>query len=257
MIRFLSPEDDQVLRGLLLSQGIYGVKALSQYETYGPFTGIVDFWLLGKKNEPTGVLFRQGSLFGVCGQGDPEELSDFLGAMAPQEVEGPPELLDDLRIEGVRRDGWLFSVSPFLKDWKPRREMVRPQSLSHVYQLLCQGEPGFGERIPYEGWLTENSHKVRHGLADIWVAYHQGVPVCTNGVYYKSQEIGLVASGTTAPSWRGKGYFQDILGWTAYQSLKQGQAPWLVAATPQLRELYIRLKLEEKGGWGRLLLEKP
>ncbi|MCI8649685.1 MAG: GNAT family N-acetyltransferase [Anaerotruncus sp.] len=257
MIQYVSPEREPLFWERLPQQGLFGTKLYSLAQTYGVQdpNHRVNFWLM----EEGGVLGRQGRTLTIAAkqQIDPDELVQMLLLQKSDTIEGAPQILQELErwLGGSLTISWMLeSRDPFLAG-EADGTIERADSLTPVYQLLCSADASFAEKVPYEGWLVENSYKQRHGLADIWILKVENKIISTIGIYEKDRQNAIIASGATSPEGRGSGAFRRLLAYAVKQAKAQGLRPCLVAKEEDLMQFYKRQGFVEIGHWGSWLAD--
>lgn len=261
MIRFVTPELAALLCEKSVQFGIFGTKIYAQYQTYGAQSGILDLWLLFDETHVTGCVSRLGGLItAACApQADTDELAAFLRAVGGRAVEGMLPLIERLRA-GTR--GELRSSRVMRQNGRGRFAAPAPcgadgaphpgERLAPVYTLLCAADPAFAAAADETGWLTELSHKTRHGLADIYILEIENRIVSTAGIYFKGPTRAILAGVATDPAARGRGYGRRLVEHAAAGALAQGLTPYLLTADDRLGAFYEACGFVDKGRWARL-----
>ena len=121
-----------------------------------------------------------------------------------------------------------------------------------VYALLCAADPLFAARADEAGWLTELSHKTRHGLAEIYILKVKNSPISTSGIYFKGTDSAILAGVATVPAMRGRGYGRRLVEHTTAAALAQGLTPYLLTADDRLGAFYTACGFMDAGQWARL-----
>ncbi|WP_302779160.1 GNAT family N-acetyltransferase [Anaerotruncus colihominis] len=261
MIRFVTPELEALFCEKSVQFGIFGAKIYSQYQTYGAQSGILDMWLLFDDTYVTGCVSRFGGLLtAACTpRADVEELAVFLRAVGGRAVEGMLPLIERVRAvtrgelcssHVMRADsrGCLPAPAPCGADGAP----CPADRLVPVYALLCAADPLFAARADEAGWLTELSHKTRHGLAEIYILKVKNSPISTSGIYFKGTDSAILAGVATVPAMRGRGYGRRLVEHTTAAALAQGLTPYLLTADDRLGAFYTACGFMDAGQWARL-----
>ena len=156
---------------------------------------------------------------GVISEETAEELSLFLRVCGFRSALCPMEI--GMRLAGA---GWKTEESVLLKFARaliPEGEKLVPfediavnPALDQVFPIIKDGFPD----VEYDGWYTDMSHKVRHGIACVYL--YNGATVTAaadmNGAVY----LTLLASAKAA---RGSGAAKNMLRSLGTQFEKQGK----------------------------------
>lgn len=268
MIRFVTPEWAPLLEASADKFGIFGTKIYSQYRTYGTTDGILDVWLLLDGGRAVGAVSRLDGALTVAAPGavDADELSAFLRAAGGRSVEGERALCG--RLDAVIRGGLRSSrilrwgglpqteearpaASAHSADGVPPGKILPAAALGEVYALLCEADPEFAAHTGYAAWLTEISHKQRHGLADIYILKVNYTVVSTIGIYFKGPGRTILAGLATNPAHRGRGYARRMMAHATEAALAQELEPWLLTAEEGLAEFHRACGYVDAGEWSK------
>ena len=104
----------------------------------------------------------------------------------------------------------------------------------------------------YSRWLCDLSHRVRHGLAQLWEIQQGGQLAAVMGIYGKNPSAGLVGTGFTAPPFRNRGYAGRLLHHCAAQLAKEGRLA-AFCCYEQLVPFYQKLGFTRRGHVIRLI----
>ena len=264
MIRLVTPSLEGRLFTAAPFLGPFGIKICSLYETYRQQPGVLDVWLLLDGQTVCGAVSRLesgGTIALIPGsQPDFDELAAFLPAAGLHWLDGMQETLSPLasRIPSRMQLAAHMQYDPALPPPdRPFAGQIFPADrLSEVYPLLCAGQPGFARQVRYDSWLTETSHKLRHGQAEIWVLKVDSVSVSTVGIYFKAAGQALLAGLATLPAYRGRGYGQAMMAYATGQALWEGLHPHLLTADAQILPFHAQCGYRPQGDWGRLFLSE-
>ena len=94
--------------------------------------------------------------------------------------------------------------------------------LDEVYEILSEGFPNL---LEYPLWLTDTSHRVRHGISRVLVYKNS----TTASIVYDIDGTVLVGQVATRLSARGSGYARKFLKWLACYLEKQNKTAYLNA----------------------------
>lgn len=136
-------------------------------------------------------------------------------------------------------------------DGVPPGTAAPAEDLGAVYALLCAADPAFAARTDYAAWLTEVSHKRRHGLADIYILKVDERIVSTIGIYFKDASRAILAGLATDPACRGRGYARRMMAHATNAALAQGLEPWLLTAEDGIAAFHRACGYEDAGLWSK------
>ena len=214
MIRYLEtipPEQMEELCSFCASD-VYGVRALGPVLSYGTGYDFVSAWeQRDDEGARTAFLSKNYGSVTVCGTGaaDREELEVFLRAIGYSALLGPSDLLPGFAAEGEqgpvmelpRGDACVARTVP-LSDGI---SLVADDNFRDFYDVLTESNPGYLTGS-YEVFLTDLSHRVRHGTAHTVVLYENGVPAATAAVLSELPTASFLGAIATRPSFRGNRY---------------------------------------------------
>ena len=268
MIRFADGEWAALFEGTIGKFGIVGTKRYSQYQTYGTSDGVLDLWLLLEGDRAVGAASRLGGAVTLAADSaaDADELAAFLGAVGCRSYEGEQALCErvnavirgGLRSSRILRWGGHFpredarpAAAAPCADGVPPGRVAPAENLGAVYALLCAADPEFAARTDYAAWLTEVSHKRRHGLADVYILEVNNQIVSTIGIYFKGADRAILAGLATDPAWRGRGYARRMMAHAANAALAQGLEPWLLTAEKGVAAFHRACGFVDAGFWSK------
>lgn len=210
MIKYITDKDLSAVS--LLHENYYGRKILSYYISYGTGYDFCRFFEAGDENT-TAYIVQFNSVMIICSDGplESEELITFIQMNKPFRVEAPWIILQHLTdIPGYR----MLKRTKFeFTDHKPAHfdesKIDMNPSLDEIYEILHEGFPTL---TSYGLWITEHSHKIRHGLSRIYLYNH-----CTTAtVIYDVDDHVLIGQVATRAEARGRGYARDLLYWIGH-----------------------------------------
>lgn len=204
----------------MLEQSRCGRQMLAYQNVYG---GSYDFCRFFRLTAPAGRgwLFLFNATLLVCAEGEipQEELCAFTAMHLPFRIECPQFLLPVLeRIPNYQRlHRGIFELLPSpVSELFCTGEINWQPKLQDVYEILQEGFPNLTE---YSLWLTDVSHRCRHGMSRV-LTYRNSTTLTL--VYDWNDEI-LVGQVATRVAQRGSGYARDFLRWTANWLAEQGK----------------------------------
>lgn len=84
-------------------------------------------------------------------------------------------------------------------------EPTKPEKLDDVFNILKQSFPDLNGA--YEKWLTDTSHRVRHGFADVYIYDKKATAM----VQYKIDDVAFIGYVATLPEARGQGLARKLI----------------------------------------------
>ncbi len=196
----------------ILARSYRGMQILAYYKAYG---GSYDFCRFFRLSDSTGrgwmLLFNATLL--ICTEScfSAEELRTFLTMHMPFRVECDPYLVVELEqlscYQKLHRVTFSLTPSPTSAQFQEQDINQNPK-LDTVYRILQEGFPNL---IEHGLWLTDASHRLRHGISRFFT-YRD---ISTLTWVYDWNDTVLVAQVATRAAHRGSGYARDFLRWTA------------------------------------------
>ncbi len=225
-------EHDSELNIPLLRQSWRGRKMYSYYRAYGLDYSFCQFYAVGER----GVMLRLNDTVLICDaqEEDAENLSLFLQMHQPFRVEcNEPvrTLLAECLPEYRSLHRTMFELVPdaVAKDVEDAVEFNPP--LAEVYEILSAGFPNLQD---YALWLTDTSHRCRHGVSRV-LTYRKDT---TASIMFDIDGHVLVGQVATRPEARGLGHARIFLRWLAGFLAQFGKTAVLYAL--DVRESFYR-----------------
>ena len=194
---------------------------LSYLEAYGTDYDFCRFYV----NESGSVLLIINSTLLISGAIlKKEELCGFAPMHQPFRIEGNQNALNMLfestAITVCTEHG---SGLPEIKNIDvDENDIEFDPPLDEVYEILSEGFPNL---LEYPLWLTDTSHRVRHGISHVFVYKNS----TTASIVYDIDGTVLVGQVATRLSARGSGYARKFLKWLACYLEKQNKTAYLNA----------------------------
>lgn len=209
MIRYLehlTPE----LRSELLAfceDSVFGVKALGPVLSYGLGYDFVSAW--EQRDEAGRLTAFLSKYYGtvtvhLSPLGDSEEVLSFLRVIGFGALVGPAAVLAEAYPEG--ETGCVMSLSrgsDCIANTAEDVELVWDESFRSFYDVLTGANPGYVVE-DYGEFLTDFSHRVRHGTAHSVLLKADGVPVSTAAALVVSEHVVFLGAIATLPEARGQ-----------------------------------------------------
>lgn len=217
MMKAVSSFDNKDIE--LLKKTWRGMRIYSYYKAYGTGYDFCRFYKYENENGGMGIiLFINATMEGYFnGYVDSEELAWFIAVNAPFRVQLSGyvvELLKEhmgdgkiLQNEYRRLRRTMFEISEQTPSENFNEEDVEMNpSLDDVYKILSEGFPNI---LDYPLWLTDTSHRCRHGISHI-MTYKNAT---TTTIMFDIDDNVLVGEVATSVESRGLGYARDYLKW--------------------------------------------
>ncbi len=219
MIRHI--DDRKLIDEQKLCRSRLGRKILSYLQAYGTGYDFCRFYL----NDGGSVILLINSTMLIDGDSfEKEELQSFVHMYRPFRIEGSSVGIELLYgIDGYRKlHRTAFRLTPDEYPDIDETQIDTAPSLDDVYTILAEGFPNL---LDYPMWLTDVSHRVRHGISRVFC--YKGST--TASVIYDINGFVLVGQVATKASARGSGYARTLLKWLAAQLEKEGKIALLDA----------------------------
>lgn len=206
-ITAFSPEETAILE-----QSWRGRQMLAYQQAYG---GGYDFCRFFRATDcgGTGWLFLFNATLLICAEGSvpEEEIRTFAEMHLPFRIECPAELLPVLgqipNYQKLHRATFQLTPSAPSPAFCPDEVNESPR-LQNVYEILQEGFPNL---LEYSLWLTDVSHRCRHGMSKVLTYKNSS----TLSLVYDWKGNVLVGQVATKLAQRGSGYARDFLRWIA------------------------------------------
>lgn len=207
MIRQITKECD--LNTYLLRRTWRGRKMFSYYKAYGLDYPFCQFYAVGESGIL--LLFNSTVLIVSADEEEAEELAAFIRMHEPFRVEcNEPvrAMLAQMLPEYDSLHRTTFELHPD-PDAASAEEFVEfNPSLEEVYRILQAGFPNLQD---YALWLTDTSHRCRHGVSHV-MTYKAST---TATIMFDIDDHVLVGQVATLPEARGLGHARIFLRWLA------------------------------------------
>lgn len=179
-----------------LSGSIYGEKIAAAIRAYGLE---YEFCRLFQSDSGGYILIFNSTLV-ADGEFDINELESFINIMSPISVEMPHDIL--LSLYGYKKyRRTLFKAVPGKNNIKSEN-IIRNSMFRQVFDILG---PSFGI-TEFDMWYTDISHRIRHGVADLFI--YENTTVTKQ---FDSGKYVFLSHIATAPEARGRGTAGNLL----------------------------------------------
>lgn len=228
-----------------LEENWRGRRILAYYDAYG---GTYDFCRFYKLSYETGTgwLLLFNSTLLICTQGEipKEELIDFVKLYLPFRIECPAYIVEYLseieNYQKLHRDTFRLIPNAPSENFQEEDVCFTPD-YRDVYEILQEGFPNLAD---YPMWLTDISHRVRHGVSQV-LTYKNSTTLTL--IFDRNDKV-LVGQVATKAECRGSGYARDFLWWLAGWLNSRGKEAVLSA-------LDIRISFYKEIGFEEILSE--
>lgn len=225
----------------IIKQSWRGKKLLAYFKAYGGEYDFCRFFRISYENA-IGYMFLLNSTLVICSNDDlpAEEAVDFIKMHLPFRVECPQSMLTALseisNYQMLRRT--LFALKPHkVSDSFNEADVEFNPKLSDVYDILKEGFPNLTD---YPLWLTDTSHRCRHGVSHV-LTYKNSTTVT---IVFDQENCIMVGQVATRAANRGSGYARDFLKWLAAWIGEMGKEAVLYALDIR-RSFYQQIGFEE------------
>ena len=217
MVRYLETVSPETLAELLAfcEDSACGVKAIGPLLSYGAGYSFAQFWeQTNEAGDRTAFLSKYYGSVTVCARPevDAEELSAFLRAIGFSALIGPAAALSDFSEEG--ETGCVMTLGPgqnlAAEPAKGPYTLTWDDGYRAFYEVLGESNPGYLEGS-FEDFLTDLSHRVRHGTAHTVLLEENGTPAATAAALVETERTVFLGAIATRPAFRGRHYASTVL----------------------------------------------
>ncbi len=218
-----------------------GKKLLAYFKAYGGEYDFCQFFRLDYDNT-RGWMFLLNSTLVICSNDEipTDEAKMFIEMHLPFRLECPQHMLNTLstieNYQQLRRT--LFSLKPLpVSEGFDENDVEFNPKLSDVYDILQEGFPNLTD---YPLWLTDTSHRCRHGVSHV-LTYKDSTTVT---IVFDQDNSVMVGQVATRLENRGSGYARDFLKWLSAWLGGMGKEAVLYALDVR-RSFYLQIGFEE------------
>lgn len=183
-----------------LDDSYYSRKIRAHFRAYGTEYDFASFYDIDGAG--VAAVFNGNMTVSVSDAFNADEVMSFIGMISPQELEICPsaaERLDLSEYEISHRTMFRFTKGEFPDDMT----VFTSPKLDSVFGIL---RTGFELDGCYDMWLTDTSHRTRHGVSKVYLYKDTTVTMMFRDG--KTAFFGMIA---TAPESRGKGQARELL----------------------------------------------
>ncbi len=209
-----------------LEQSWRGRQILAYQKAYGGEYDFCRFFRI-HTSEGTGWMMLFNATLLICTETklSTEELVVFVTMHLPFRIECPGFLVEALaalpNYQKLHRSTFALTPSTPSERFQPEEVCHHPK-LQDVHEIL---EEGFPNLMEYSLWLTDVSHRCRHGMSKVLTYKNSS----TLTLVYDWKDYVLVGQVATRRSQRGSGYARDFLKWVATELAQEGKKAVLFA----------------------------
>ena len=210
MIKYLeSVTPEQMAELKTFCEGsVFGIKALGPVLSYGLSYDFVSAWT--QRDEAGHLTAFLSKYYGtvtvhVSPPGDVPELLAFLRAIGFGALVGPAAVLAEAYPEGETGCVMSLSAGSACIAKGAEGELVWDDDFRHFYDVLTASNPGYVVE-DYGDFLTDFSHRVRHGTARSVLLQVDGTPVATAAALVVMDQAVFLGAIATLPEARGHLY---------------------------------------------------
>lgn len=225
----------------VLQKSWRGKKLLAYFKAYGGEYDFCQFFRLEYENAQ-GWMFLLNSTLVICSEDvlPADEAADFIRMHLPFRIECPQNMLAELseieNYQQLRRT--LFSLKPHpVSEAFDEKDVEFNPRLSDVYDILQEGFPNLTD---YPLWLTDTSHRCRHGVSHV-LTYKNSTTVT---IVFDQENCVMVGQVATRFANRGSGYARDFLKWLSAWLGEMGKEAVLYALDVR-RSFYQQIGFDE------------
>lgn len=208
----------------------YGRRIKSHFLAYGIKYDFSRIFVISRDDEPVGLLSVFNASTVICDMmevtftdAELEDISIFIHMTKPCSVEIDPiyserlrPLLADLYSPDDRTQFAFCS-----KGTLPDLDIDECPSLDAVFDILRVSFPTLAQA--YDLWITDTSHRVRHGLSQSFLMKEEtGTGCSTATIQYIIDRKALIGHVATLPEYRGRFYARRLLYWIGERLTNDG-----------------------------------
>ena len=223
MIYQLKNAEDKLFKKLKPSH--YSRRIKSHYLAYGVKYDFSRLFIVERDSEPVGIIsvFNASMLITelediVFTENELEDIAIFIKMTKPYSVEIPSyyddaiePMLSDMYSPDDRTEFAFCSKGEI-----PDLEVDECPSLDDVFSILRESFPTLAQA--YELWITDTSHRVRHGLSQSFLMGDY----TTATIQYIIDKKALIGHVATRPEHRGKFFARKLLYWIGERLTNDG-----------------------------------
>lgn len=253
---FKLTESDKEIKSVraFCAKGFFGAKINTALAAYGTDDRFVRTWYEEADKKIISVMqLTEGAATVKCtDQTDFDSLAALLLFAGAKTVTGSRDAVEKLPF-GTSQKGFLMHAHS-VPDVQTDAERIDSESLRCLYDILFADEEIQNPRRHYAVWLTDMSHRVRHGLCECFAVYENEVAVSCASVLYSNAQYGCIGAVATMQASRHKGYGKDCTLTAAQSILNNGITPCLACADSGIHKWYETMGFTVYGEWAEALI---
>lgn len=210
------------LNHINLKSDIYGRKIAAYVKAYGTNYPFCSVYLYENGNGSAAILRFNNSITMSGDAAVSDELYSFLNMLSPDIIEASDNIIRSIPIlNGMN------AITKIEFEMKKcggglRTAMDCSPKLDRVYEILSESFP---ELADFGMWLTDTSHRCRHGISRTFMYKNAAVA----SILFEDEEVALVGEIATSPEERGKGLARQMLSLIAEKLEIEGKKAVLFA----------------------------
>lgn len=232
----------------------FGCKIYTLYNAYGFDFSFAEFWLQRDAHDNvTAIISRYYGAYTVClkSGADVDEIICFLNLQNNLiNVSADGEFLNDrsLKIKGLSRNsGSIYKyANRIVSDIE--YDIITP-NLKQMYGLLkeCEGKAFV---VPdYESFILDVSHKIRHGLSEVYGVKKGNALVGCAMTVAQSENTAVIGAVVVSPEFRKKHIGKALVSFAAEKMYLQKKCAYVFVNTKDNENFYISCGFKKVGIW--------
>lgn len=210
MIQFV--DNSELMKEALAFCGdkLCGARIASFLEAYGFNYQFARFWI--QKNSDGEITAALSCVDGVASLEaadgtDFEELSAFLPFSEMKILYSKESLVEKLSVNTITQSASMIYNRQNNKEYS-EYDIIQNADLKKVYACLSSS---FDDLPPFEEWLPDVSHRVRHKTASAFAKEQNGIYTSVVMAVAESKKAVILGGVATVPDYRNKGYAGELV----------------------------------------------
>lgn len=233
---------------------VFGNKIIANLAAYSSHCKFCDFWVgYSEDNEPVSAVSYLGGVYIVVAneKANLEEIAEFFAFMPKGKVVGQLEVVKAAtkKLEGTMNTSKIMAYTGGPK-YVPEDLVVRADSLSNVFDLLCESYPGFKDDTMKDAWIYDISLRVRWGLCYCCCIHKNNRLVSTGMIASAGDHSVVLGSIATLEDQRGHGYGKAVVNHLCNVALRRAKRPYVCCRSSEIVPYYENLHFKVVGDWG-------
>lgn len=246
MFKIINPQNQDIIDIYTKNDPIMGCRIHTLYQCYQNYPDIARFYT----NEEGGLLCTLGSSIFLSGRIDGKELRGFADVFGCRSISGASgdweQSFADCRILRTPVMTYQGSLSPINSSDAVNTNPLRRR----VYEILCC-DASFAASVEDLHWISDVATRQRLGLTRLYTISDQA----TAGVYFLSDQVGILASVATLPQARGQGLASTLINFITAELVKESILPAVICGEDSLEKFYNSLGYQTIYSHSHILLQ--